>query len=184
MRELIVVGLSLLCLSCGENKAPEMEYRGLTCENGSNVDGLPCSVSIYSLVAFPRQYDEKTISVKGYISSGKYIVLFADQASAEYSILENGIELRVRPDQEKALTAASRRGDYVRVVGTFSSNVRDTNVLDGGDLRAPAGILDVMRISAVNENAWSCSFAGAPPDDLITRANPCPSEVLDEGRQE
>jgi hypothetical protein len=156
MREVIAILAAVFCTSCISDKNTEMDLAPTgPCERWTDQD-MHCTLSMYSLITFPMKYDKAIVSVKGYVSEGRYIVLFADRESAEYSILENGIRLQ-NIEAQPQLKRAARTGKYVRLVGEFAANQNNEHVLDKSDVFYTAGVLNVRFVVAENDDAWGCS---------------------------
>lgn len=172
MRVPMVIFFVIFCGACSSPEhAQEVKLNVSPCENWHDED-MHCTVSIYSLITFPAKYDGTLISVKGYVSEGRYIVLFSDRESAEYSILENGFRL-TSVEAHPQLARAARSGRYVRLTGKFTVNRQDEHALDGSQLLT-AGALDVITVIAENEDAWGCLGANEMPlSERFVREDAC-----------
>lgn len=176
MRRMSVLLMAVLCVSCtSDRKMSEVNpEHDLPCDRSRDPDTLHCTVSIYSLIAFPEKYEQTIVSVKGYVSDGRYLVLFANRESAEHSILENGIRLQVEPKHMPRLAQAARIGRYIRLSGEFLPMKQDQHALDKGSVYVTAGMLTVRAVSAEDEDAWGCSVVDERPlKDRFMRADPC-----------
>ncbi len=176
MRALTILLLTVIGASCSAPESTELTtLQTAPCELWRD-DDMHCTLSIYSLIAFPMKYDGIIVSVKGYVSEGQYTVLFSDRESAEYSILENGVRLngvKAQPQLERA----ARIGRYVRLTGKFMAAREDEHALDKGSLFFTAGTLDVRTVIAENEDSWGCLSIESIDEQLIKerfiRADAC-----------
>jgi len=141
-------------MSCSRAEPETALHAAGPCETSPDPDGLHCRLSTLALVANPARYDGKSLSIKGFLSKGRYPVLFANREAAEFSILENGVRI---DDPSKLLEkAANQRPDgYVRLTGTFKYEGAKTAgaTPSGGAI----GSLHLKSVSSEDEDAWWCS---------------------------
>lgn len=110
------------------------------------------TVSMVQLIAAPDEYDGKTVTVKGFFSSGREgDGLFLGKADYENVVLENSIWIR-RPDP-KVCDAQKLDQRYVEITGVFKKGFREQLG------NPPSGIPHVI----------SCRFWSDPNRPLVQR---------------
>lgn len=82
-----------------------------------------CEISFYKLLATPKKYDKRYVSVVGYvaISNGR-LAVYPTKLSYELSIEQDSFSIEI-PMKEREKLASSLNGHYARIVGLFNYQI-------------------------------------------------------------
>lgn len=115
---------------------------------GQDIHKELCQVSFIRLVSFPEKYDQRMISVTGFvIKSFGRVVLFPSRERYEAGINIEGVELMGELNMDKSLVGRLEEGVFpVMVTGTFDATYSGSDILRLGAITHIIGVRPVLQI--------------------------------------